>query len=57
MLTQRLVEGWTLCAGGPDEVGTETWSQRRPAGAQAAPVPGIIQNRRRRNEYAGNSVR
>ncbi|HEY4703436.1 MAG TPA: sugar-binding domain-containing protein, partial [Streptosporangiaceae bacterium] len=43
MLTQRLVEGWTLCAGGPGETGTETWSQRRPARAQAAPVPGIIQ--------------
>jgi glycosyl hydrolase family 2 len=43
VLTQRLVEGWTLCAGGPGETGTETWSQRRPARAQAAPVPGIIQ--------------
>ncbi|HEY2240945.1 MAG TPA: glycoside hydrolase family 2 TIM barrel-domain containing protein, partial [Streptosporangiaceae bacterium] len=43
MLTQRLVEGWTLCAAGPDETGTETWSQRRPPQAQAAPVPGIIQ--------------
>ncbi|HEY6498052.1 MAG TPA: glycoside hydrolase family 2 TIM barrel-domain containing protein [Streptosporangiaceae bacterium] len=43
MLTQRLVEGWTLCATGPDETGTETWNQRRPPEAQAAPVPGIIQ--------------
>ena len=43
MLTQRLVGGWTLCAAGPDETGTETWNERRPPEAQAAPVPGIIQ--------------
>ena len=43
MLTQRLVEGWTLCAARPDEAGTETWPARRPDGAQAVPVPGIIQ--------------
>jgi hypothetical protein len=41
--TQRLVEGWTLCAAGPDETGTETWNERRPPEAPAAPVPGIIQ--------------
>ncbi len=43
MLTQRLAEGWTICAAGPDEAGTQTWSERRPEQAQAAPVPGIIQ--------------
>jgi hypothetical protein len=43
VLTQRLAEGWTICAAGPDEAGTETWSQRRPAQARAALVPGTIQ--------------
>ncbi|HYY19053.1 MAG TPA: hypothetical protein VE864_09445, partial [Streptosporangiaceae bacterium] len=43
MLTQRLAEGWTLCAARPDEAGTETWPARRPDGAQPVPVPGIIQ--------------
>jgi hypothetical protein len=43
VLTQRLVEGWTLCAAGPDEAGAETWSARRPGKAREAPVPGTIQ--------------
>jgi hypothetical protein len=43
VLTQRLAGGWTLAGAGPDEAGTETWNQRRPAQAQAAPVPGTIQ--------------
>jgi hypothetical protein len=43
VLTQRLTTGWTLRAAQPDGAGTGTWSGQRPAGTEAAPVPGIIQ--------------